>query len=59
MVFVGYASSQYQLNSASYGWWQSGRLYEYNDPDYAVLEGFSPAENLTRVLALVVSGTVF
>jgi alpha-galactosidase len=55
----GFASSQYQLNSASYGWWMSGRLYAYNDPDYAVLEGFSAAENKTRVLALVVSGTVF
>jgi hypothetical protein len=55
----GFASSEYQLNSASYGFWMSGRLYAYNDPDYSVLEGFSPAENMTRVIATAISGTVF
>jgi hypothetical protein len=55
----GFASSEYELNSASYGFWMSGRLYQYNDPDYSVLEGFSPAENMTRVIATAISGTVF
>ena len=55
----GFASSEYQLNSATYGWWLSGRLYRFNDPDYNVFEGFAPAENMTRLIATVVSGTVF
>jgi hypothetical protein len=56
---TGFASSQYELNSASYGWWLSGRLYQYNDPDGMVFEGFSANENMTRLLSAVVSGTVF
>jgi len=56
---TGFASSQYQLNSTTYGWWMSGRLYQYNDPDYMVFDGFSAAANMTRLLSAVVSGTVF
>ena len=56
---TGFASSRYMLNSASYGWWMSDRLYEFNDPDGMVFEGFSPAANLTRLLSGVVAGTVF
>ena len=56
---TGFASSQYELNSASYGWWLSGRLYQYNDPDAMVFEGFSANENMTRLLSAVVSGTLF
>ena len=55
----GFASAEYELNSASFGWWMSGRLYSFNDPDYNVFEGFSSAENMTRLLSTVVSGTVF
>jgi alpha-galactosidase len=55
----GFASSSYALNSASYGWWMSGRLYAYNDPDHLVFEGFSAQENMSRLLSGVVAGTVF
>jgi alpha-galactosidase len=54
----GFASSEYGLNATSYGFWQSGRLYQYNDPDHMVFEGFSEAENRTRFLSGVVGGTV-
>src|SRR5205814_87796 len=56
---TGYGSSQYELNSASYGWWLNGRLYQYNDPDSNVFEGYSANENMTRLLSTVVSGTLF
>lgn len=55
---VGMGSSEYELNSASYSWWMSGRLYQYNDPDMMVFEGFPPADNMTRLVSAVVSGTV-
>jgi alpha-galactosidase len=56
---VGLESSEYELNSATYGWWMSGRLYRYNDPDEMVFEGFASADNMTRLVSAVVSGTVF
>ena len=56
---LGSMSSQYELNSASYGWWMNGRTYTFNDPDEMVFEGFSANENMTRLLSGVVSGTVF
>jgi hypothetical protein len=56
---VGFASAEYELNSASYGFWMSGRLYRYNDPDEMVFEGYSASDNMTRLLSAVVSGTVF
>ncbi len=51
--------TQYMMNSATYGWWLSGALYEYNDPDHMVLEGHSPDENMSRITSGVVAGTVF
>jgi hypothetical protein len=56
---TGQSSSRYALNSASYGWWMSGRLYTYNDPDHMVFEGFNSSENVLRLLSGVVAGTVF
>jgi alpha-galactosidase len=56
---VGLTSSQYELNSMTYGWWMSGHVYTYNDPDSMVFEGFTPNENMVRLLTAVVSGTVF
>jgi hypothetical protein len=52
-------SSEYELNSAGYGWWMNGRVYKYNDPDEMVFTGFSAADNMTRLLSAVVTGTVF
>jgi hypothetical protein len=56
---VGNMSSQYELNSATYGWWMSGRLYAFNDPDHMVFEGFGSSDNMMRLMSGVVSGTVF
>jgi alpha-galactosidase len=56
---VGFASAEYELNSAAYGFWMSGRLYRYNDPDEMVFEGYTPADNMMRLVSAVVSGTVF
>jgi hypothetical protein len=56
---VGDMSAAYELNSVTYGFWMSGRLYAFNDPDEMVFEGFSAADNMTRLLSAVISGTVF
>ena len=56
---VGPRSAEYEMNSASYGWWMSGRLYRFNDPYAIVLEGFTANDNMTRLLSAVVSGTIF
>ena len=52
-------SSEYELNSAAYGWWMNGRTYTFNDPDDMDFEGYAPADNLTRLMSGVVTGTVF
>ncbi|HEY3414087.1 MAG TPA: alpha-galactosidase [Armatimonadota bacterium] len=57
--FGGIGETEYVMNSAAYGWWMSGRLYAYNDPDHLVLEGHSAAENRSRVTSGAVAGTVF
>ncbi|MFF2910693.1 carbohydrate-binding protein [Paenibacillus sp. NPDC057934] len=54
------SSTEYQLNSQTYGWWQNGTIYHYTDPDYMTLtkgETFEGAQ--TRVNASVISGTVY
>jgi alpha-galactosidase len=56
---TGDMSSQYLLNSVTYGWWMSGRLYPYNDPDHMVFEGFGAGDNMVRLISAVISGTVF
>ena len=33
-------TTSYEMNSATYGWWLAGRLYNFNDPDQIVMEGF-------------------
>jgi hypothetical protein len=56
---LGLTSTRYEMNSASYGWWMNGRLYRFNDPDSMVFEGFSPTDNMSRLVSGVVTGTVF
>ena len=41
-------STSYEMNSAGYGWWLAGRLYNFNDPDQIVMEGFTSYENKSR-----------
>jgi alpha-galactosidase len=56
---------QYMLNSLTYGWWMSGTIYPYCDPDHVVLNSNRPdqlttdEEARTRVDASVITGTVF
>lgn len=57
---------RYVLNALNFGWWVSGRLYRYNDPDHIVLyrsviDGREPTlvqEARSRYNAAVISGTV-
>jgi len=53
------SESSYLLNSLTYGWWMNGKIYQYNDPDQLVFDGFSANENKTRLISGVISGTVF
>jgi alpha-galactosidase len=56
---TGQGSTQYALNSLSYGWWMNSKLYSYNDPDHMVFEGFGANENMSRLVSGAISGTVF
>jgi hypothetical protein len=49
-------TTSYEMNSASYGWWLAGRLYNYSDPDQIVLEGFTQNENKSRVTSAAIQG---
>lgn len=56
---------EYILNAETYGWWQNGRLYSFNDPDHICLfRSFDMERNSTigearaRYTASVISGTV-
>jgi IPT/TIG domain/Carbohydrate binding module (family 35)/Alpha galactosidase C-terminal beta sandwich domain len=57
-----------EMDSASYGWWMAGRIYNWNDPDEMLLEGtetpsgsstavpFTANENKSRVTSGAVAG---
>ena len=49
-------TTSYEMNSASYGWWLAGRLYNFNDPDQIVMEGFTANENKSRVTSTAIQG---
>lgn len=56
---------EYVLNAQTYAWWQSGRLYAYNDPDHiSMLRSFcgkrdtSEGEAKARYSSAVIAGTV-
>lgn len=56
---VGSLSTHYLMNSVTYGFWMSGSLYAFNDPDHMVFEGFAASDNVSRVISGAISGTVF
>jgi Alpha galactosidase C-terminal beta sandwich domain len=58
-AFGRLGNSEYLMNNAGYGWWLSGSVYQYNDPDHTVVSGGTLEEGRTRVNATVISGTVF
>ena len=47
-IFGAIDNTEYLLNSLTYGWWQGGTIYSFNDPDHIVLyQGYnrdSPTE---------------
>jgi alpha-galactosidase len=57
-----------EMDSASYGWWMAGRIYNWNDPDEMLLEGtetpsgsstavpFTANENQSRVTSGAIQG---
>lgn len=56
---------EYVLNAQTYAWWQSGRLYQFNDPDHiCLLKGFftdrdsREGEARARYTSAVIAGTV-
>ncbi len=65
-AFGHHEDVRYVLNALNFGWWQSGTLYCYNDPDHTVLyrsavDGRAQtdlASARSRYNASVISGTV-
>ena len=47
--------TEYELNSLTYGWWL-GNVYDFNDPDHMVLDGFGEGENRVRVTSAAITG---
>lgn len=46
---------EYTLNALTYGWWLS-RVYDFNDADHVVLDGYSEGENRARVTSAIITG---
>ncbi len=53
------SQTAFELNGVTYGWWISGRLYAYNDPDMMKFAGGTANENQSRLISGAISGTVF
>jgi autotransporter-associated beta strand protein len=53
------SDTAYEMQSVNYGWWMSGRLYQFNDPDLMQFAGADANENQSRLISGAVSGTVF
>lgn len=54
-AFGSISDTEYTLNSLTYGWWLDD-VYDFNDPDEIVLEGFSEGENRARVTSAAITG---
>ncbi|HEV2331380.1 MAG TPA: hypothetical protein VGY56_21570 [Verrucomicrobiae bacterium] len=48
-------NTEYTMNAVSYGWWLSGRLYQYNDPDLLV---FDNGPDTNEVQSRLINGAV-
>ncbi|MGH7979559.1 MAG: alpha-galactosidase, partial [Limisphaerales bacterium] len=53
--FGSIAQVEYTLNSVTYGWWLA-RVYDFNDPDEMVLDGYTENENRARVTSAAITG---
>jgi alpha-galactosidase len=51
------SNAEYAMNSVSYGWWLDG-LYQFNDPDIMVFNGYGATanENQSRLINCAVTG---
>ncbi|MFC4810375.1 carbohydrate-binding protein [Paenibacillus sp. GCM10023250] len=59
-TFGSISDTEFELNALTYGWWQNGTIYHYNDPDHmALTRAGSLEEARSRVNSAVISGTVF
>lgn len=54
-AFGSIGDTEYTLNSLTYGWWLED-VYDFNDPDEIVLDGFSEGENRARVTSAAITG---
>ena len=54
-TFGDIAKIEYTLNSLTYGWWLSG-VYDFNDADHVVLDGYTEGENRARATSSVITG---
>jgi len=54
-TFGGISQVEYELNSLTYGWWLDD-VYDFNDPDHIVLDGYSKGENRARVTSAAITG---
>jgi alpha-galactosidase len=46
---------EYMLNALTFGWWLAG-VYDFNDADHVVLDGFTEGENRARTTSSVITG---
>jgi len=53
--FGDIGKTEYTLNALTYGWWLA-QVYDYNDPDHVVLDGYSEGENRARVTSAAITG---
>jgi alpha-galactosidase len=53
------SETAFEMASVSYGWWISGRLYQFSDPDMMKFAGVTANENQSRLISCAISGTVF
>jgi hypothetical protein len=52
------SNTAYTMNAVSLGWWISGRLYSFNDPDLLVFDnGPNSNENQSRLINGAITGT--
>ncbi len=54
-TYGGISETEYTLNALTYGWWLDN-VYDFNDPDHVVLDGYSEGENRARVTSAVITG---
>ncbi len=47
------------MQAVTYGWWISGRLYQFSDPDIMKFAGGTANENQSRLINCAIAGTVF